>query len=667
MRGEPPPQDPDRSRLLTDKLVATLATGKLRFLHYTDPHTQETAEMRRAYRRMLKEPSIKSPLLDKVFSVASLDLLVNPAIEDDERQQEKADFAKDLILGFPGGLRLIAERVLLPALIEGYSICEPDWQLATRGKWRFKYTLGDLFSPDSDWYTLEVDDRNRIKAVTSRFTNETWAPSEFVIFRHLSIFDSPLGMSDLRAAYRAYWLKDTAWKLRAIGLERFTLPMVKATYDVNAKGHKASIEEAVRNARAMGYILLPEGATVEAMELATKSQSDFKAAIEDLDKECYTAIAGAYLHAMQGTVADGRGNSEVHKGTAELRIWYLRTCLADAINQSIIPRGIDLNYQDDFEDYPKATLEGVNEADYKDALEIDKGLIEIGLELSKKEIYKKYGRQAPIDDGDAIKPPAPQSGMPFADRWDDPPPPIPTPTKYPVSSFCGGQGGKPGPCPEGNTGKKPRPSEQIRAQIEEHIRTGGAAVKQVAVKAAEVAKRHVTTATNGLIAAQSAVLSSTAESFLAGQLAGDYGAPGAMTAMHVAAYAGAKAIVALKGVRKSAEEAEVSIEELVQRARTMLEGLKADMGLPAPVPSDAELRAEIEAGLTGNPESHGDDPAALARSTVANWNEREAKGEQIPDTEIDQVDARLKQSPWLIYWAKDKWAAIPAADYKGAA
>jgi hypothetical protein len=653
--GYVPPDEPDRAKLLTDKILATLATGRLRFLPYTDPHTQETAEMRRAYRRMLKEPAIKAPLLDKVFAVASLDLQVNPAVEDDERQKEKADFAKDLIVGCPGGLRLIAERVLLPALIEGYSVCEPDWQLATRGKWRWKYTLADLYSPDSDWYTLEVDDRNRIRAVTSRFTNEVWAPSEFVIFRHLSIFDSPMGMSDLRAAYRAYWLKDTAWKLRAIGLERFTLPMVKATYDANAKAHKSAIEDAVKNARAMGYILLPEGATVEAMELATKSQSDFKAAIEDLDKECYTAIAGAYLQAMQGNVPDGRGNSKVHQTTAELRTWYLRTCLADCINQSLIPRGIDLNYQDDFEDYPKCTLEGINEADYKPALEIDDGLSKLGLELSKKELYKKYGRQAPIDGSDALKPPDKVGVMPFADEWDDPPP-MPTPTKYPVTSFCGGPGGVPGPCGQG---KKPTPSEDRRAKIEAAIKAGSAKVKEVAAKAGEIAKRHLDTATRGLAHAQAAAMQGTAQNFLASQLASDFGMPGAMTIAHVAAYAGSKAIVALKGLgRQSEPMAEVTIEELLDRARTMLQGMVDEMGLPGPVPNDDELRAQLESALE-QPEQFLDQPEVLAASTAEYWNSREARGEQIPDSEIDEIASQLEGTGWLIYWddAAQRWAA----------
>ena len=53
---------------------------------------------------------------------------------------------------------------------------------------------------------------------------------------------------------------------------------------------------------------------------------------------------------------------------------------------------------------PKAAMSGVDDLELAESLNLDKGLSDMGLPLSKKELYERYGRSQPLDDDDALKP-----------------------------------------------------------------------------------------------------------------------------------------------------------------------------------------------------------------------------------------------------------------------
>ena len=67
-----------------------------------------------------------------------------------------------------------------------------------------------------------------------------------------------------------------------------------------------------------------------------------------------------------------------------------------------MPELVEVNFGAQFTP-PRVTFEAVNEGIMKSRLEVDKGLQELGLPLSKKEAYDFYGRSAPIDEDDELK------------------------------------------------------------------------------------------------------------------------------------------------------------------------------------------------------------------------------------------------------------------------
>lgn len=418
------------------RVRSAAASGRVWFLPYVDSLTGDSPAVRKAQRQMLKEPSVKAALLDKVLSVAALDLAVNPGDKRLAQNKVAAEFGKHLIERLTGGeygltgLPAFVETVFLPGLIDGFSIAEKVWYPERRGKWSGKLLLRlKSKDPERD-LGLEVDEFNNITGLLGLGPNtgQRFDTSGFILWRHLSIFDNPAGMSDLRAAYRAYFLMDTAWKLRGIFLEKFSAgPMLKGTY-TNDGAQKSQLDAALEQARANTWLSIPEGAAVEALDLAMRGTADFKSCIDDLKHEVFLGISGAILQALEGSTTEGRGSSAVHKSTADVRKWHIKANVESVLNSQVLPDATDLNFAG--VDCPRASLGGVDDTELAASLTVDKGLLnDLKLELSREEMYERYGRSQPLDEADKLKPPenaAPPGGMPFAEQ------PRPAPAQPPA-------------------------------------------------------------------------------------------------------------------------------------------------------------------------------------------------------------------------------------------
>src|ERR1043165_3495640 len=380
--------------------------SKMWWLPYHDSLTGETATMRAAYRHMLRDPSVKAALMDKVLTVAALDTSVQPG-GDTPKDQEGADLCQYAIDHLPGGLRGLVESVILPGLIDGYSITEKVYRLEPRGQFARKLLPAQLKSKDSNHFRIEIDEYKNITGLIGMLYNngQRFDPSLFIVWQHLPIFSNPSGMSDMRAAYRAYWMIDTAWKLRAIYLEKYSAgPMIKGTY-TDPGSQKTALEKALEQAKASTWISIPSGALVEAMSLAQSGTADFKTAIDDLKHEVFLGISGAILQALEGSTWGGRGSSAIHKNTSDIRKWHIASCVQDVVNAQFFPDIIDLNLAGCA--YPRLTLGGVNDAEMASSLAVDVGLNrDLRLRLSKKDLYKRYGRPEPSDAADMLEPAA---------------------------------------------------------------------------------------------------------------------------------------------------------------------------------------------------------------------------------------------------------------------
>jgi hypothetical protein len=369
--------------------ISTLRTSPF---HYN--YTEETREMRHAYRKWSAEPVIKSALLGKVYSVASLDLHVNPVVKSNPREQEKADCLRHALRRNDTGFSGLLAELLLPALMDGWSLCEPVLDEEIRGRFRGKVVISQFKSKDTRFITPVIDAYRNVVGYYNAMGNygHRFDPDDFVAYSHLPMFRNPTGTSDLRAAYRAMTMIPAVLRLRMIFLDKYIGPFLKAT--ISNKALKEKMAGELENARADGFIVLEQGATIEVIDLATRGTADFQAGLDDLRKEAATAISGAFLHMMTAADPNARGDSEVQKGTTDLFVWMLAEQATAILNHKIGPKIIGLNYGFD-EDVPQCTLEAVRPSDITADLAIDESLDRMGVDTSLEELLDRARRSPP--------------------------------------------------------------------------------------------------------------------------------------------------------------------------------------------------------------------------------------------------------------------------------
>lgn len=400
------------------------------FLPYYDTlqTAGETAEMRAAYRRMVADPYVKAAWLKKILGVGATDLSIKPpkSKRKSPRHQKIADFVDwNLKRGIAGGSPGMVWEIFSGGTIDGYSICEPLWgDPENAGPWKGKRRLARLKAKDVDQdlvpYLDEFKNVTSIKGLRYN-SGEEWNPKDFVIYSHLGLYGNPTGMSDFRAVYRAYWLLDTAWKLRAIAVDKRSMPIVIGHW--TDPQHQSKLENALAKIRYQNWMAVPESARVEVLDIAGQSHQIFSEMIRDLREEVAIGINGAMLQMMSST--GQRGDSQVHKDTTDLGIWHLSNAFCNVLNDhesGLIRRVVDLNFSG-VDEYPVASAGGVDDAELGESVRVDQGLQQIiapmGLDLDREELEERYGRkfiEKPMQPGvvgpDGQPIPAQPGGMP---------------------------------------------------------------------------------------------------------------------------------------------------------------------------------------------------------------------------------------------------------------
>ena len=378
------------------------------FLPYYDDQTGETPEMRFQYRKMLADPNIKAPLLAKIFGVGALDMQIHPYRKGkDPRAQEQAEFMRwTLTERLEGGIPGMAWDVFIGGLVDGHSVLEKVFEPpSNEGEWGGKIQLTHLKPKDvNNDLVLVLDEYRSVKSILGLRYNGglTFDASDFLIYSHLPVYGQVTGMSDLRAAYGRYWVLDTVVKLRAWGAEKRAFPVVAGEYPDVTK--KAALEQMLAKVKSQNWLSVPAGAKLQVLELDGAAYDYFATFIKDLREEIVMSISLAVLNSMQGGEGVQRGSSDVHQDTSDLGKWFLSVSLANLLNsrgQGLIKDVIDRNYANVY-GYPKATFGGVDGEKHKARTELAKSLNEMGLNLSKNQLYEETAFNIPEDPTDIL-------------------------------------------------------------------------------------------------------------------------------------------------------------------------------------------------------------------------------------------------------------------------
>lgn len=373
-----------------------------------DNWTGETWEMREGYRKYaFKEPSVKSSLMTKILAVSELDMVVTPDDKRDKMSREVAQYVKWSIGKSTGGSPKLVQDVGLHALVDGFSVTEKVLDQVDSDAPRYQqfFTLKEGKTKDTRGIRFRMDTFKNVVGVRSMIAAQggmEFDPKDFIIFTHLKLFQNPFGISDLRAANRAANLIEAAIKLRSILLENFSGPYLVGK--ASDPGARAQIMAVLAQARARGWIVVPEDSSVEVINLATSAPDQFQNTIEDLRQEVVTAIQGAYLQLLEGGVTNGRGDTQVHKSVAQLLQWWLAVTISASINDSLVADLVYPNYGRSV-GLPTVQLGGIDAATISAELDKFKKGQELGVKLSAKQVCEVGGFETPEDANDVLTPP----------------------------------------------------------------------------------------------------------------------------------------------------------------------------------------------------------------------------------------------------------------------
>jgi len=322
--------------------------------YYADDLLASKALRLSVYRDMMRDATVKAAYLSRVFPVMATDWDVRPADydarrrpDDDDPNVEAADFLRYVLRRLPGTGMLQLVFDLSRALVDGFAVIEKVLAPIERGRWAGRVGLAGLKAKDVDTWDFEVDEYLNIISLKQQVRGEwvTRDRTRFIVVSWLPCYANPLGQSEFRAAYRAFWVKDNAWKFRAIFLEALSKGRRKVVYpaDQGDAGRQSAENLLTQLQESLGFAI-PSDLQVDLVELATAPADVFASAIADCDKEIVVGLTGATLQMLEGAETGALRATETHARTSRPWTWIVGEWIAAAIQSDLVGPLHGLNF-----------------------------------------------------------------------------------------------------------------------------------------------------------------------------------------------------------------------------------------------------------------------------------------------------------------------------------
>lgn len=401
-------------------------TGRAHWMRAYNPDdlVREKGRGLRIYQEMTREPFVKAALQQKLTSLMAVPWDIKPASSSPEHV-EQAKFVRWNLKQIKGGFgRDVWE--ICDALITGFSILEKVYDIVPSGEFSGKVRLTALKSKDPYYFGFDFDEYMNLKAdgvvmtisANGKDTNVPLPSDKFFIFAFMMKYENLYGHSDLRAAYRAFWIKDTAWKLRSIYMERFSGNSLKGKYPrsnnkTQQDANKQALLDIFKSWQNETGVAIPEDLEIEVLQIATSSDSEYARAMADCNVDIAVGILGETLTINEGRKTGARNMGEIHKEVVDLFVLFLDMVLTADINEQLVRDIIDLNYPGVTE-YPEFYFYPREDYDPVAFGEAIRSWQDAGAEISKAWFYEKVRMPLPSGEDDVLKPatpPAPTAGL----------------------------------------------------------------------------------------------------------------------------------------------------------------------------------------------------------------------------------------------------------------
>jgi hypothetical protein len=380
---------------------------------------------------------------------------------------------------------------ILSCLDYGYSVTEKIWEEITEGPWKGHVGLkalktrapwGLVFSQD-EFGNLLPD--GIVQQINTVLPGGRLPRSKFVIMSYQSQFGNPYGVSDLEAAYTAWWSKHNAQKWLAMLLERLGIPPIFGLYNPTryvtptGTGRTAidDLKTIFQNLQAATFGLIPrpdkDALDFWSPDLAGNATRVFLPSLEYFNKGISRAILMPDLLGMTHDSSQGSyARARVHFDVFLLVVTAIRTQLeAIVMNHQVIKPLVDINFPG-VTDYPQWSFLPMTDDQRKDMLSLWVSMVEKGVvtNLPEDEAHIRELIKFPDMDNPNLEPPsskmypppvpfgATEGPQPGVEGPGGMPPKNPPPKPAPTSATpLGGPNGK---KPQTVPPPPPRPSQR---------------------------------------------------------------------------------------------------------------------------------------------------------------------------------------------------------------
>ncbi|MDE7371377.1 MAG: DUF935 domain-containing protein [Desulfovibrio sp.] len=332
------------------------------------------------YQKLRRDDQVAALMQQRQDKLVEAEWEVVPGGED-SRDVEAADFLRQCLdrIQFDQ-----ACRKMHGSLLYGYGVAECLWardgnrvalaDIRVRAPWRFG------FAKDG---RLKLIVQTEYRPMPPRkFWLVSWGAEDD---------DSPYGTGLGHMLWWPVYLKRNGARFWAAYLDRFGVPTTKALYEQadstaeNEKRKRAALEAALA-LRSEGAVAMPKGFDIALVESTSKGSGDFKDFLAYWDD----AIAKIIL-SQTGTSRIGQysGTAEVHSGISVSVVKADADLLSQSFNAGPACWLTEWNFPGARP--PQVWRKVEDNARLRAQAERDKGIADLGLELTAEEVQRRYG------------------------------------------------------------------------------------------------------------------------------------------------------------------------------------------------------------------------------------------------------------------------------------
>jgi len=385
-RSKPKPKN--ETTVVGSQLISwALPGGKGGSFEMLSPDDLLTRHGWSAYREMENDDQVKACLWYKKTLLSARPFDMKPA-SDNQQDKDIAEFVKKN-LDAVNFKRIIWE--MLSAFEFGFSTGEILWKIDD-----LKLKLKGVKFRDPEFMFIQTDRHGNIEKFVQRPSQPIVDPAQHELFiepekilhyAYQRKFSNHTGVSDLRAAYRAWWSKKYVTQFWNVFLERFGAPLMKMTYPQGAsEGLKTDLKNIMLNLSSKTDILVPDGVVIDLIEATRSGQANYDGALTYFDVRIATSIL---IPALLGMGVDTKRGSDsqsrLHLRTLMKVIQYIGCELVEEIQHKIIKPIVDANWE--VKEYPEFIFQDYGEFEAFEITDAIKELFNAGiLDMDQEDV-----------------------------------------------------------------------------------------------------------------------------------------------------------------------------------------------------------------------------------------------------------------------------------------